>query len=93
MPYLHVAPVTRGEATMPQHRHLEPSHDLRELVYSVLARNPHLIGDRLRVEFERGSITLRGAVRSWYHKQVAQESIRRIEGVDAIRNELEVVGG
>jgi osmotically-inducible protein OsmY len=34
---------------------------------------------------------LRGIVRSYYQKQLAQESLRAISGVARITNELEVV--
>jgi osmotically-inducible protein OsmY len=78
---------------MPQNTlHIDPSHEVRDLVRGVLARSPYFNGREVRVEFDRQEVILRGAVRSYYHKQVAQESVRRIGGVGAIRNELEVVG-
>ena len=77
---------------MSRYAHLDPAHDLRDLVRGVLARNPYFIGRDLRVDFDQQEVILRGAVGSYYQKQVAQESIRRINGVGAIRNELEVVG-
>lgn len=77
---------------MPQTLHLDSSHDLRDLVRSVLARNPYFVGRDLRVDFDQRDVILRGAVRSYHQKQIAQESLRRIDGVGAIRNELEVVG-
>jgi osmotically-inducible protein OsmY len=76
---------------MPQNARLEEGHDLRDLVRNALARNPYLTGRDLRVEFEHSDVIIRGAVRTWYHKQVAQESVRRIDGIGAIRNELQVV--
>lgn len=38
-----------------------------------------------------GTVSLSGVVNSWHHKQLAQESIRRVPGVRAVINELEVV--
>jgi osmotically-inducible protein OsmY len=35
-------------------------------------------------------VILHGVVSSYYQKQVAQEAIRRVEGVDEIDNRLEV---
>lgn len=77
---------------MPQHVHADPPHDLCDLVRGVLARNPCLAGRDLRIEFDQRDVILRGSVGSYYHKQVAQESVRRITGIGSIRNELEVVG-
>ncbi|MGC1272135.1 MAG: BON domain-containing protein [Planctomycetaceae bacterium] len=76
----------------------DDSHDVgtlafRDLVRRTLAHNACFVGQHLRVEFERNEVILRGEVQSWYHKQVAQESIRKIEGVDSIRNELTVESG
>lgn len=66
------------------------TRDFRDLVRRTLANNACFVGQHLRVEFGRNEVILRGEVQSWYHKQVAQESIRKIEGVDSIRNELTV---
>jgi osmotically-inducible protein OsmY len=35
-------------------------------------------------------VILRGVVRSYFQKQMAQEAVRRISGVEEIHNELEV---
>lgn len=41
-------------------------------------------------EFHEGMLMLRGKVHSFYMKQLAQETVRKIEGVGAIVNALEV---
>jgi osmotically-inducible protein OsmY len=41
--------------------------------------------------FQKGVLTLRGQVSSFYLKQVAQELIRRLEGAEEVNNHLEVV--
>jgi hypothetical protein len=41
-------------------------------------------------ECEEGTITLRGRSSSYYEKQVAQETVRGVEGVTQIVNEIEV---
>jgi osmotically-inducible protein OsmY len=51
---------------------------------------PHLAASRLRVESQEGRVYLRGKVASYFQKQMAQEAIRRIDGVEWIENELEV---
>jgi len=72
---------------------METTHidvSLEDKVLSALERNPHVSGRSLRFETESGRVTLRGVVRSYFQKQMAQEAIRRVDGVDEICNELEV---
>ncbi len=68
----------RGEMTL-DHR-----------VLQALAANPHLAGRRLRFENRGGHVSLHGVVSSYYQKQMAQEALLRLEGVEAIENQLEV---
>lgn len=63
---------------------------LSDKVLTALERNPYLTGRSLRFETEQGSVTLRGVVHSYFQKQMAQEAVRRVDGVDQIVNELEV---
>jgi osmotically-inducible protein OsmY len=63
---------------------------LENRVDTAISRNPHLAGLTLRIEARAGRIVLRGTVGSFYQKQVAQEAVRTIEGVDEIENQLEV---
>lgn len=63
---------------------------LEDRVLTALNRNPHIPGRSLRFETDSGRVTLRGVVRSYFQKQMAQEAIRRVDGVDEICNELEV---
>ncbi len=57
---------------------------------SALAANPHLPGRRVEFEALQGKVVLRGVVRTYYQKQMAQETLRRIEGVQHIENLLQV---
>jgi osmotically-inducible protein OsmY len=63
---------------------------LDDQVLSALERNPHVPGRNLRFETESGRVTLRGVVHTYFQKQMAQEAVRHIDGVDEICNELEV---
>ena len=65
--------------------------DLQELVGSALARSAYLSGRNLRFEVHNESIVLHGVVRSYYQKQLAQESIKSIGGLRSILNRIEVV--
>jgi len=64
---------------------------LHHRVFSALEENVHLRGRQFFLEAEQGRITLRGKVRSYYQKQMAQEAVRKVDGVDEISNELEVL--
>ena len=59
-------------------------------VLTALEGNVHLRGRQLRFETEQGRVTLLGNVRSFFQKQMAQEAIRHLDGVQEIANELEV---
>jgi osmotically-inducible protein OsmY len=55
-----------------------------------LARSGYSPLRTVRVDVHEGLVVLRGRVASYHHKQVAQESAKRVDGVDALRNEIVV---
>jgi osmotically-inducible protein OsmY len=63
---------------------------LDDRVHVALERNPYLTHRNLRFETEQGRVTLRGVVNTFFQKQMAQEAVRHVDGVDEIANELEV---
>jgi osmotically-inducible protein OsmY len=63
---------------------------LDDRVLTALERNPYLTHRDLRFETQQGRVTLRGVVKSYFQKQMAQEALRHVEGIDEIANELEV---
>lgn len=63
---------------------------LVDQVNSVLEQNPYVPHRNLRFEAIQGHVTLRGVVGSYYQKQMAQEALRAIEGIEHIENQLEV---
>ena len=63
---------------------------LDDRVLIALERNPYLPRRNLRFETSEGRVTLRGIVGSYFQKQMAQEAIRHVAGVQEIANELEV---
>lgn len=65
---------------------------LEDRVGTALERNPYVARRNLRFETEAGRVKLRGVVGTYFQKQMAQEAIRRVDGVDEIHNELEVAG-
>ncbi len=70
---------------------MKPAAPLLHRVDSALKESPHLVGRHVLLEAEEeGVIILRGTVDSFYLKQVAQETIRNIDGIERIENHLEV---
>lgn len=63
---------------------------LNERLENAIRHNPHFDGRRLRFEASEGKVVLKGTVGSYFEKQMAQESLRRVEGVQEIENDLEV---
>ncbi|MCI0359720.1 MAG: BON domain-containing protein [Planctomycetaceae bacterium] len=63
---------------------------LAERVEGAIALNPYFSSRHLRFETEDGRVVLSGVVGTFFQKQMAQEIVRRIEGVREIDNCLEV---
>ncbi len=63
---------------------------LLERLEEALASSPHLFGRKLGYEADAGTVVLKGTVASFFQKQMAQEAIRRVDGVQLIDNQLEV---
>lgn len=51
---------------------------------------PHAALRSVTCDFDKGILVLRGRVKSYYLKQLAQEAVRRIAGVLVIVNVIEV---
>ena len=66
------------------------SAPLSQRIYEALTINPHVPSRQVEVEAADGHVVLKGNVRSFFQKQMAQEAIRRIDGVERIENLLEV---
>ena len=60
-------------------------------VTSALRKNPYLDFSTLSHEINEGRVVLKGTVSSYFEKQMVQESLRPIEGICEIVNELEVM--
>lgn len=66
------------------------SVSLSDRVLTALERNPYFSGRNLYFEANQGRVRLRGVVRSYFQKQMAQEAVRRVDGVSEILNDIEV---
>lgn len=69
------------------------SSTLLTRIDQAIIGSPHLSGQRLLVETESDTVVVRGQVETYYQKQMAQEIVRRIEGVQKVDNRLEVTWG
>lgn len=63
---------------------------LFEQVRGVLTSSPYLSAKQFRIEADGGTVRLEGTVGSFYQKQMAQELLRRVDGVERIENQLQV---
>lgn len=59
-------------------------------VAHALRRTPELSGSGISWYVEKGALVLRGRVRSFYQKQVAQTVAIGLDGFERVINELEV---
>ena len=64
--------------------------DFDSQVAEAIENAPHLSNQRLRFETTEGHVTLRGTVGSYFHKQMAQEAVLSVEGVEQLDNEVVV---
>ena len=63
---------------------------LEDRVQDAINHNPYLSKKNLRCETSEGHVVLRGTVHSFFQKQMAQESVKNIDGIVSIDNCLEV---
>jgi len=63
---------------------------LFDRIHTALSTNPFVPNRQVSIEAADGRVVLKGNVRSFFQKQMAQEAIRRVDGVQLIDNLLEV---
>ena len=66
------------------------SGELLQRADSALKGSPHLAGHQLFCQEESGIVVLHGKVGTFFEKQMAQETLKKLDGVEKIVNELEV---
>jgi osmotically-inducible protein OsmY len=79
---------------MPQLLRIDPAVDKLPLTFRVnqaIRSNPLLAGASIMFSAHSGLVTLRGTSQTYYQKQMAQESLSKLDGVEAIENQIEVV--
>ncbi|MEX0717676.1 MAG: BON domain-containing protein [Planctomycetaceae bacterium] len=70
---------------------IDPGHGLGELIQGVLASHPDFHSAELICEVVGDELVITGRVRSYYQKQIAQETLRPLAGRRRIRNDLRVL--
>lgn len=67
----------------------DSAHDLADLVRRHLFRPGWTWSRDVSAKVgDDGAVVLTGRVRSYYHKQMAQEKLRHLQGIRRIQNEL-----
>lgn len=64
-----------------------------DAVKERLRRSPYVPVQSLSCEFDRGVLRLRGRLSSFYQKQLAQETVAGLSGVEQVINEATVIYG
>jgi osmotically-inducible protein OsmY len=59
-------------------------------IRTALISSPHVPTKKVNFEADSGNVVLKGHVSSFFQKQMAQEAILRVDGVQMIDNRLEV---
>lgn len=68
----------------------EPANQWQEFLHSQVSRHPLFRRKQISLLGGKGSVVLTGRVSSYYEKQLAQEFVRRMDGVEHIDNRIEV---
>jgi osmotically-inducible protein OsmY len=64
--------------------------DLHQRVDDAIQSSPHIQRRRLRIDADNGRITIAGDVSTYFQKQMVQETVRQVDGVETIDNQLVV---
>jgi osmotically-inducible protein OsmY len=64
--------------------------DIAEAAVSALRSNVTVPADDIKVIVNEGCITLEGKVAMWYQKNAAENAVRHLWGVRAVRNHIEI---
>lgn len=66
------------------------SDTLVDRIDVALRRTTALMRHQFQLESNAGHVVVRGEVKSYFQKQMAQEVIRRVDGVERVENRLQV---
>lgn len=66
------------------------THPLIDRISAALETSPYVPDKKVKLEEQAGAVVLKGHVDSFFQKQMAQEVLRRVDGVESIQNQLVV---
>lgn len=75
---------------MTQHISIDRAHQLNELISHAISQTSLASRQNVKYRVEQEQVYLTGIVSSYYEKQLAQESVSRIQGVRQVHNSLNV---
>jgi hypothetical protein len=85
-------PRRRAEALGPRRCAMDRNGDSpAEIAERIFAASPYPAIRRLKCSFRDGELVIAGTVASFYHKQLAQITAQKLDGVERISNIVEVV--
>ena len=64
--------------------------DLECQLANIIVHHPHLHRRKVHFRTDAGRVIMEGQVNSYFEKQLAQEALRAVQGIDSIDNLLEV---
>lgn len=73
-----------------EHSYCNPARDVTELARERFRKSAHPALRTVSCEFEKGVLRLRGQLSSFYHKQLAQETVANLSGVTQVVNDVTV---
>ncbi|HET6326414.1 MAG TPA: BON domain-containing protein [Planctomycetaceae bacterium] len=85
-----IANLAAGHATE-SNRTLETGRRLHADVRHALVHNSYFAAHHLAIELRENEVVLSGELGSYFHKQMAQESVLSVHGVRRVHNEIRVV--
>jgi osmotically-inducible protein OsmY len=79
--------------TVQMERAARTSTQVATAAEALLSASPHLPLRKIFCQCDDGVLVLQGRVTTFFHKQLAQETVANINGVKKVVNKIEVVNG
>jgi hypothetical protein len=91
-PFPDIVPTSPAQHLKLNHvMHLDKAEQITTVAKQRIIHQPHLSVQRIWCDFDGKRLILRGQVPSFYFKQLAQEAVADLEGVEQVVNEIEVL--
>ena len=68
-----------------------PSFEVTEVAEARLGASSHQALRNVFCKYDNGILVLRGRLNSFFHAQLAQETVAKIDGVERVVNRIEVL--